>query len=224
MVRESRRARPEVVTLEGRTLLSRVAAHAAVPAQVSKPRPHHQVELYGTTANTVVLLPSKVVQITGSGKFGGMGPVTLTSSTDARSEKSLLQTPWLLHADAVLTNAQGTVSVRVTPGTLGLDPYAQPVHLQYTITGGTGAYAGAVGTGLVDLRLAPGMPSLNQYTELYSLLKKQGVKLTLDFHPGKLNKFGDFSSLWYGLIETAVHASPHDSSSSKAPVAAQKTK
>ena len=164
--------------------------------------------LDGGTTDTVVLVHSNVVQITGTGRFRQLGRVGLTSTMDVRSEKPLLRTPWLLHVDVVLSNPEGTVSVRLTPGVIHADPFAMPVHLKYTIQGGTGAYRNVAGTGLADLTLLPGQPSLRQYDQLLGRLKRQGVQFTLYFHQGHPSKWNDFTQFWFNVIQTAVHASP----------------
>jgi hypothetical protein len=34
-----------------------------------------------------------------------------------------------------------------------------------------------------------------------------GVRFALHFHPGKLDKLGNFSGMWYGIIESLVKKS-----------------
>jgi hypothetical protein len=197
------------MTLEGRQLLSgAAAAPQVVAAHVAKRVVHHPIVLLGATSNTVVLKKKNLVEITGKGKFSKLGQATVSSTTDVRTEKALLASPWLIHIDLVLSTAKGDVSVRLTPGPIGADPFAMPVHLKYTIQGGTGSYENAVGTGLVDLKLLPGQPSLKEYDQLFALLKSKGVRFSLEFHPGKASKFGDFSDFWYNAIQIAVRASP----------------
>ena len=146
-----------------------------------------------------------IVQITGSGHLSGLGPITLASTIDSHSERPLLSTPWLLHADVVITSPKGQVNVRISPGPIGVNPFAQPVRLQYSVQGGTGAFRNATGTGMVDLTLFQPIPTtLGQLKEMGNQLETQGIRFTLYFHPGHPGKWGDFSGLWYKVIQTAV--------------------
>ncbi len=165
----------------------------------------HAVILLGMTRNVVTADKQSVVHITGNGHLSKLGPITLSSAISSQSEKPLLSTPWLLHADLAVTTPKGQINVRISPGTIGLNPFAQPVHLQYSILGGTGSYQNAGGTGLVDLRLYQSIPtSASQLKAMGTELKTTGVPFSLTFHPGHLNKFGDFSGFWYKVIQTVV--------------------
>ena len=105
----------------------------------------------------------------------------MKSTISSQGEKPLLATPWLLHADVELATPKGEIDVRISPGTIGLDPFAQPVHLQYTIIGGTGAYENAAGKGLVDLRLYQGIPKTPaEFKQAGDELKSTGIHFSLD--------------------------------------------
>jgi hypothetical protein len=209
-MRPSRRARPEVLTLEGRTLLSGAPLDAPVHApHVARERVHkHPIVLNGRTLNLVIANHNGIATVAGSGHIHGLGRVTISSTVNSSSERSLLLTPWLLYADAVIKSPKGSVNVRITPGTIGLNPFAQPVHLQYSIQGGTGAFRNATGRGLVDLSLFQPIPeTLDQLKQMGNQLDTQGIRFSLHFHPGRLNEFGNFASMWYGVIQTVAKGS-----------------
>jgi hypothetical protein len=211
-MRPSRRARPQVVTLEGRSLMSTAAPSTAAPEVAAHVR-HHRVPsrpvvLDGRTTNLVIADRHGIAHVTGKGRFAGLGKVTISSSVDSKSETPLLSSPWLLYANVVVSTARGEINVRVTPGTIGLNPFAQPVHLQYAIHGGTGAYRHAIGKGLVDLTLGQAIPStLSQLKQMGNQLDTKGIPFALHFHPGHLSKWGDFSGMWYKVIQGLQHKS-----------------
>jgi hypothetical protein len=181
------------------------AAHAATPTKAAYRVHKHEIVLLGVTTNVVTVDKKDIIHMSGYGHIKKLGSVTLTSAISSGKEKPLLATPWLLHADVELATPKGEIDVRISPGTLGLNPFAQPVHLQYTILGGTGAYENAAGKGLVDLRDYQGIPSTaSQIKQAGDELKSTGIHFSLTFHPGHLNHFGDFSSVWYKIIQTAV--------------------
>jgi hypothetical protein len=176
---------------------------------VAHERAHkHHIVLNGRTLDLVIAIHNGIATVTGSGRLSGLGRVTIASTVNSQSERSLLLTPWLLYADALITSPKGQVNVRITPGTIGLNPFAQPVHLQYSIQGGTGAFHNATGKGLVDLSLFQPIPeTLAQLKQMGNQLDTQGIRFTLHFHPGRLNQFGNFASMWYGVIQTVAKAS-----------------
>ena len=94
------------------------------------------------------------------------------------------------------------------PGTVGLNPFAQPFHLQYSIKGGIGAIRHATGKGLVDLTLDQAVPTtLAGLKQMGQQVDTRGVGFTPHFHPCHLNRFGDFSSMWFGTIKNLAHKS-----------------
>lgn len=192
----------------------------AVAAQVP-PRGHtNLITLRGRTTALVIADQQGIAHVTGSGRLSELGPVTLTSTVDSHSERPLLSTPSLLHADVVITNPKGQVNVRITLGTLGMNPFAQPVHLQYFVQGGTGAYRNAAGKGMVDLTLFQPIPTtLDKLKQMGDQLKTQGIRFSLDFHPGHPDKWGDFSGFWFNVIKTAVQT--HDKHSGGAALRAR---
>ena len=192
------------------------AANSAAPAPAvgsttgavgsqANPKIHkHPIALLGMTSDVVTADKKSVVHITGKGHLAKLGKVTLKSDISSQSERPLLVTPWLLHADVAISGPKGQVNVRISPGTLGANPFAQPVHLRYAILGGTGAYQNAAGTGVVDLRLSQAIPTNSeQIKQMGTELKTTGIGFSLKFHPGHLSKFGDLSGLWYKVIQTA---------------------
>jgi hypothetical protein len=183
-------------------------APAGAP-QAAHERVHgHPIVLNGRTTNLVIANHSGIATVTGSGHLTGFGRVTISSTVISQSERSLLVTPWLLYANAVITSPEGHVDVRIIPGTIGLNPFAQPVHLEYSVQGGTGAFRNATGKGLVDLSLFQPIPeTLDQLKQMGNQLDTQGIRFTLHFHPGRLNQFGNFASMWYKVIQTVAQAS-----------------
>jgi hypothetical protein len=140
--------------------------------------------------------------------MSGLGQVTVSGSVNSQAETPLLASPWLLFADLVITNPKGEINVHVTPGTIGLNPFAQPIHLQYSIQGGTGAFRHATGKGLVDLSLFQAIPTtLAQLKQLGHQVDTQGVRFALHFHPGHLNQWGNFAGMWYTVIQSLTQKS-----------------
>ncbi len=201
-MRSDRRVRPQLLALEGRSLLSG-ASHAV--AHVHRP----DVVLNGWSTDLVVVDRAGFAHVTGKGHFQDLGKVTITSTVNTKSETSILDSnPANLYANLVLISPKGQVDVRVMPGTLGMNPFAQPVHLQYFVDNGTGAYHHAKGKGLVDLTLNQSIPTtLSGLKALGTQVDTKGVPFTLHFHPGKLNKTGDMSSMWFGLVQGLEHKS-----------------
>lgn len=209
-MRSVRRARPQVLTLEGRPLMSGAATvHAPTAARHAEHRvAGHLFVLNGRTTNLVIADRLGIAHVTGKGRLSGLGEVTVTSSVNSKAETPLLSTPWLLYADLEIVTPKGQINVHVTPGTIGLNPFAQPVHMQYSIQGGTGAFRHATGKGLVDLSLDQAIPTtLAQLKAMGNQLDTKGIPFALHFHPGHLNQWGNFSSMWYKVIQTVVHKS-----------------
>jgi len=208
-MRSSRRTRPEVLTLEGRTLMSGASAHAPATAEHSA-RPAHGISivLNGRSTDLVTVDKQGIAHITGSGRMSGLGPVSISGTVNTKAENALLATPWLLYADLVISTHKGQINVHVSPGTIGLNPFAQPVHMQYALAGGTGAFHRATGKGLVDVNLYQAIPSnLTALKQMGVQVDTVGVKFALHFHPGHLNQWGNFASTWYGIIGALVKKS-----------------
>ncbi len=208
-MRSSRRTRPEVLTLEGRTLMSGVSAHAPATAEHSV-RPAHEIPivLNGRSTDLVTVDKQGIAHITGSGHMSALGPVSISGTVNTKAENALLATPWLLYADLVISTPKGQINVHVTPGTIGLNPFAQPVHMQYALAGGTGAFHLATGEGRVDVNLYQAIPSnLDALKQMGVQVDTVGVKFALHFFPGHLNQWGNFASMWYGIIGALVKKS-----------------
>jgi hypothetical protein len=185
----------------------------AVAAHVAHRAHGLSVILNGRTTNLVIVDRQGLAHVTGSGKISGLGRITVTGTVNSKAETPLLSSPWLLYADLEIVTSKGQINVHVTPGTIGLNPFAQPFHLQYSIEGGTGAFRHATGKGLVDLSLYQAVPTtLAQLQQLGKQVDTQGVRFSLHFHPGHLNQWGNFASMWYGIIQTLVqHSDGHPS-------------
>jgi hypothetical protein len=153
MARE--RPRPlRVETLEGKLLLSTV--HAARPAAVGPPMVHGQpLSLAGTmVASAYQVLPAKSmarpVKISLAGSVASMGRVTatLTEQIDEQVEA-------VAHGDLVLQGARGSLTLNFDHVDVLQNlttPYNSGFIVTYTVTSGTGAYAGATGSGTLLVR------------------------------------------------------------------------
>lgn len=204
-MRTRRRARPEVTTLEGRWPMA--GAGVAPPSHAVAAHVAHgpSVVLNGRTTDLVVADKKGIAHVSGSGRMSGLGKVTVTGAVNTKSETPLLASPWLLYADLVVSTPKGEINVHVTPGTIGLNPLAQPFHMQYSVQGGTGSFRHARGKGLVDLTLDQAVPTtLAGLKQMGVQIDNQGIRFALHFHPGHLNQFGNFASMWYGVVQTLV--------------------
>jgi hypothetical protein len=180
----------------------------AVAAHVARAVHGHRVVLNGRTTNLVTVDRQGIAHVTGTGRMSGLGSVTISGTVNAKAENSLLSSPWLLYADLVITSPKGQIDVHVTPGTIGLNPFSQPVHLQYSAHGGTGAFRHATGTGLVNLSLYQAIPTnLTQLKQMGVQIDTVGVRFALDFQRGHLDQWGNFAGMWYGIIESLVKKS-----------------
>ena len=166
----ARRCRPQVEPLEERTVPSAVhgPAHAAPVAHHHhvKHRHHHAPQpappgqglgqvLSGQVSGTWTTQPGlpdtgTEQTLTGAGTVQPLGPVQATGT---------LHTPgFILRGETTgtltLSNANGSVTLRLVgppqPGFSG-----PPPTFTYTVVGGTGAYAGASGTGTVAFSEQP---------------------------------------------------------------------
>ena len=140
--------------------------------------------------------------------MAGVGAVTISGTVNTKAENALLATPGHLYADLVISTHKGQIKVHVTPGTIGINPFAQPVHMQYALAGGTGAFHRATGKGLVDVNLYQAIPSnLAALKQMGVQVDTVGVKFALHFHPGHLNQWGNFAGMWYGIVGALVKKS-----------------
>jgi hypothetical protein len=208
-MRSSRRARPQVLTLEGRSLMSGASAQAPAVAEHAARAVHRlPVVLNGRSTDLVTVDRQGIAHITGSGRMSGLGRVTISGTVNTKAENALLETPWLLYADLEIETSKGQINVHVTPGTIGLNPFAQPVHMQYSVAGGTGVFRRATGKGLVDVSLYQAIPTnLAQLKQMGVQVDTVGVRFALHFHPGHLDQWGNFAGMWYGIVESLVKKS-----------------
>lgn len=157
MARQRRRSF-EIETLEGKLLLS--TAHAAVPAAVQAPAPSpptlhgKPLALHGVMAASAfkvspIVSNAEPVQISLAGTAGALGAVTgtLTEEVDEQVEE-------VTRGTLVLQNARGTLTLDfVRPDVMEnlTEPYNEGFVVSYKIAAGTGAYAGATGSGTLDV-------------------------------------------------------------------------
>jgi hypothetical protein len=170
--------------------------------------------LDGKTTNLVVADKKGIAHISGSGHMSALGKITVSGAVNSKAETPLLASPWLLYANLVISTKKGEINVHVTPGSIGLNPLAQPFHLQYSVAGGTGSFRHAHGKGLVDLTLAQAVPTtLSGLKQMGVQIDNQGIRFALHFHPGHISQWGNFSSMWYGVIQTLTkHSDGHSPS------------
>ncbi|MDB5349925.1 MAG: hypothetical protein JWN86_1172 [Planctomycetota bacterium] len=135
--------RPALTTLEGRTLLSTLT-HPGHPGAVvviaAAPSAIH-----GSLNGSFSDLSGSSVSVKGSGKINGIGPVVL-SGTLAHGPAFSIAGGTLL-----LSSQNGTISLAVQGTIPNLYRKGAKVTYQYAITSGTGAFAGATGSGLIKI-------------------------------------------------------------------------
>jgi hypothetical protein len=139
-MRSLKHRRPEVEALETMTLLSGMAGEAlpAVAALKATPVVPHPLVLAGSIHGTFKLKGGEVT-INASGSFGSFGKVTFTGSlalATATSENGTL-TATSTKLGKLFVTLHETLSGTSASGT-------------YTITGGTKAFAGETGSGVVS--------------------------------------------------------------------------
>jgi hypothetical protein len=123
--------------LEDRLVLSHAAIHHAAHivhhrGQIS--RPVGAIVLNGTIEGKSPLV--------GSGTVTPLGSVTSTGSLTARGAE-----PVVYSGTVTLAGANGSITASLFGLLFGPQRLGQKVALTYTITGGTGAYQGATGSG-----------------------------------------------------------------------------
>ena len=92
------------------------------------------MELTGTISG-----PSPTV---GTGTIGPMGAVTSSGTLTATGAE-----PMVYQGTLTLVGASGSITISLSGEVLGPAQISGSVDLTYTITGGTGAYQGATGSG-----------------------------------------------------------------------------
>jgi hypothetical protein len=150
--------RPEVESLEERTVLSaglRLAPVALAPAAHHGHHARHVLALDGSVSGTWqkrFTLPDTGGDqvLTGSGAVAPLGPVRMSGELHTPGFISQGNTRGMV----TLTNAKGSVTVQLVgppqPGFSG-----PPSMFRYTIVGGTGRYAGASGSGRATFEEQP---------------------------------------------------------------------
>lgn len=133
-MKKSNRIRPVVESLESMMLLSTATAGLHAVAQVAAEAT--TVALHGTIKGTGTIAGTTLT-VHGSGKLGKVGVATLTGSGDLAAPPDSI-TIDTHKGDLVLTATEK----QVISGTSG--------HVTYTISSGTGKYAGVTGSGLLS--------------------------------------------------------------------------
>lgn len=181
-MRDRRQARPRLETMESLTLLSGTAAlmpNLSTPAEVApttnplavgealrgtargtfRSQLRSAAEVYGTTTppGTDPPLPVRVDDFAASGRPTPIGAARITG--ELRVNTGVSSGP--PNGTLQLTTKQGTLTLQ-TPHSIA-EPAGFPAPTSrheivdtYTITGGTGAYDGLTGTGVVEFTFATG--------------------------------------------------------------------
>jgi hypothetical protein len=179
--RMPRRSRPTMTPgldrLESRQLLSNAAPHlrgltTAAPAIIFLPPrvEHHPIGLGASaighglssvgsppTSLSVALsgsvhgaarMQGTATGLTGSGTVGPLGAVTSTGTLTATGAE-----PVVYSGNITLVSSTGSVTVALSGRQFGPSRLGQPIALTYTITGGTGTFQGAIGSGHASFAL-----------------------------------------------------------------------
>jgi hypothetical protein len=158
-MKRTRQGPPAIEPLEGRLLLSTGVTAARGPAAiVAAARAHLKLEISvdGTIQGTwlrQVAVPSSddALVLQGTGSVDPLGTVSVSTA---------LQAPGLairgkVSGPLTLTSGQGTVTLQLEGTLPSVGFSASATTYRYTITGGTGAYAGVWGSGRASLQLRP---------------------------------------------------------------------
>ena len=152
-------------SLEGRNLLSTVVAAPAAEVQPAV----DYVPMKGTVDGTATLgagtfdqntgIVSVPVSYTGTGNISHLGRVTVTGSHTTKILPPYYNTSEVTGGMATITAANGDTLVLTYTGAGQLIPGASNLFtdtFHYTITGGTGRFAGASGSGVISSTDLPG--------------------------------------------------------------------
>lgn len=158
-MRPTTRHLPRVETLEGKALLSGLAAHLPASGHVvalAAPR-RHGISLVGTIAGTFAPTINASPMSYAIGGTGAVSPLGATTAAGSVDVSRLLATGRIRAGTALanitLTGRDGTVNLRLTASSTIKSLTNAPLRLTYTVTGGTGTQATAKSTGRVDLTL-----------------------------------------------------------------------
>jgi len=152
---DRRRFRPSPVdSLESLTLLSGLAAHVHhIPAAIDPSARPTSTRLDGALAgvitSTMTVDTGPNHHLTGSGRVGALGRVTL--SGDEGHGYILIPAGRIGHGTIVLSNARGTVTLALTSTDAKDGPGGLPANYTYTAGDGTGQYAGLADHGTARL-------------------------------------------------------------------------
>ncbi len=152
-MRPSKRRRPQLEALEAMTLLSAAMPHGAAQVAASSHKVHLALNgsIGGPNSSTVTNPDvGASLSLDGSGRVAPLGQV---SSTGSLHMTGFIKTG---HATGTLTleGPKGSVTLALEgPSQAGFS--GPPSALTYTITGGTGPYAGATGRGTATLTTTP---------------------------------------------------------------------
>jgi hypothetical protein len=107
--------------------------------------------------NVTVVLNGKIegrTPLDGSGKFDSLGAVTTRGTLSASGAEPMTYT-----GKVSLVSASGTITLSLSGEVFGPQSLGGPIDLTYTITGGTGAFQGATGSGkaVLTFQLPPTM-------------------------------------------------------------------
>ena len=136
-----------------------VHPHIVTASTTPPPIAIHRLDLNGTLSGKFSTMPSLqsaiptlVTALKGSGLISALGTVDLSGSITS----PISQAPTKLGTQGTITlsNAKGSVTLRLS---VLVGQVASPlsIRFEFSIEKGTGAFAGAVGTGSADLTLTP---------------------------------------------------------------------
>jgi hypothetical protein len=157
MGQRRREIRPVVEAIESRALLSTgIGGASAFGANVSHSTTG-SIRLHGTVHGQY-LSQSRIpdvgttYQLTGAGHVGGLGHASVTG--EMHSLGFIAQ--GRAQGDLTLKRAGGTITLHLTALEQQAEFQALPSGFSYEITGGTGRFKAAHGTGTANLTLVPG--------------------------------------------------------------------
>jgi hypothetical protein len=165
----NRRRRPQLESLESKLVLSTIhPGVSAAEVSLAASSARHRLNLRGTvdgTTNIAVSNPDagSTQEFKGSGNVVPLGAVNATGSLQLPGNIAKGRATGTM----TLTNTHGSITIKLV-GPLETGFSAAPSTLAYTVTGGTGSYRGAKGSGHATLHelqadatgIQPGGPDL----------------------------------------------------------------